>query len=98
MNIYYNSKLFNLSLMKGYAAITLPWGIYVKYSKERTPVTLIKHEMIHMEQRARLTTPGFYILYLWYYFRNLIKYGSHSLAYYNNTLEVEAYVRQNEPL
>ena len=97
IKIHYNSKLFNLPFLKAYAAITLPWAIYVKYSEAETPKTMINHEMIHMMQRAKYSTLGFYLLYIWYSIKGFFKYKSATLSYQNNPLEIQAYSLQNNP-
>lgn len=52
---------------------------------------LINHELIHIEQQKELWVIPFYILYAYYYLKNLFKYSNHDDAYFNIPFEQEAY-------
>lgn len=86
--IIYVDWLFNIFL-KGYIGITLFPFIFVKKS---VTSTTLKHEKVHLKQQKKYFVIGFYIIYLFYYFQNLIKYRKHDLAYYLIPFEKEAYV------
>lgn len=52
---------------------------------------LINHEKIHFKQQLELLFVGQWILYVVFYFRNLIKYKDHHKAYMLIPFEKEAY-------
>lgn len=52
----------------GYAAITLPWGIYVLRERMRDEA-LIAHERVHEAQMHRMGVGRFYVAYLWLWLR-----------------------------
>lgn len=52
---------------------------------------LINHEKIHFKQQLELLFVGQWILYLVFYFSNLIKYRDHHKAYMLIPFEKEAY-------
>jgi len=78
-----------LSWVISIRAITLyPFIIYRDEPDERS----LNHERIHIMQQRELLVIGFYLLYVWYWLINRIKY--HDLgpdAYYNLPFEREAY-------
>ena len=50
------------------------------------------HEFIHIAQQKELWVVGFYVLYVWYWLKNIVwKKMSSSDAYYNIPFELEAY-------
>ena len=59
------------------------------------------HEKIHLAQQAELLVLGFYLMYVWYWWRGMKKYeGSkrqEMLAYRNIPFEREAYQHQMDP-
>jgi len=55
---------------------------------------LLNHEKIHLRQQAELLVIPFYLLYLLFYFTNLVIYRSHQKAYLNNPFEKEAYAHE----
>jgi len=59
---------------------------------------LLNHEKIHLEQQKELFIIGFYILYLFHYFKNLLKLKKHRISYYNIPFEKEAYSNENNLL
>ena len=65
---------------------------------EEPGFTLLKHEMIHVGQYARLGLVGFLMRYFGDLLVQFIKWRSIKIAYRNISLEVEAYARQGEPL
>lgn len=94
----YNSKLVTV-INKCYscigsryqiAAITLfPW-VFIECDHEETSDELIVHELAHGEQIAEDGIVKFYSYYLFSYFKNLIKYRDHKMAYWLIPYEVEA--------
>jgi hypothetical protein len=82
----------------------LPWmGIYLfpfilirKGMKPRLRNQTINHERIHHAQCLELGVIGFYILYLFLWLANLIKYWSFSKAYKKNPFELEAYTNEDD--
>jgi hypothetical protein len=81
----------------GMAGITLYPYVFIIFPETdpRTP-TLLKHEMVHVEQIQRVGVFKFYLTYFIDYVINLFKYRNHQQAYLNIPYEVEAYKRQEE--
>lgn len=72
-------------------AITLRRTIYFSITLDKTPKNMLNHEMIHIRQIRENGLVKFYLLYIIYYFFNLLKYRNHMSAYRNIKFEVEAY-------
>ncbi len=70
--------------------------ISTKLSEARKSV-LINHERIHIRQQIELLVIPFYIIYLFNYLINLIKYKGHKLAYRNIIFEKEAFLNEGNP-
>lgn len=70
-------------------AITLYPFVFI-YKENADNVRLLNHEKIHLAQYRELCVVGFLFLYLWYYFKGLVKSG-HNIAYRMNPFEIEAY-------
>lgn len=91
MKIIYNRFL----PFKGYKAINLFGVVFVRNGSTFGEVDE-RHEFIHTLQMRELRYVGFYILYLWYWLRNLARgYGWHA-AYRLIPFEREAYKYQYE--
>lgn len=56
---------------------------------------LLNHEKIHIEQQKELYIFGFYFLYLFFYFINLIKTKKHYVAYNSIPFERESFCNEN---
>ena len=95
--VIFNSKIPQLlSIFINIGAITLwPFIIY-RYKKEDVSPKLVNHETIHIKQQQELFVIGFYVLYVYYWLKNLIKYKNSSTAYYNIPFEVEAYTHDQD--
>lgn len=65
--------------------------ILLKDRYQKADKTLINHERIHLKQQIELLILPFYLLYLFNYLINLIRYKNHYLAYFNIVFEKEAY-------
>ena len=76
VRIVNNSKL---AKFLGHEAFVLGGTIYVR--GETASPSLMRHELVHVEQYDRLGTARFLLLYLWHQ----IRYG-----YERNPLEIEA--------
>ena len=97
IKLIFNSKIPQyLSIFISIGAITLWPFIIFRNSREEVGETLINHEMIHIKQQEELWVVGFYILYVYYWLKNLPKYRDSSKAYYNIPFEVEAYLNQED--
>lgn len=94
MKIIYESRLFKLPLLRRYSAIVLGRRCYTKDAEVSDE--LKRHEMIHQEQMDRVGIFAFYVIYLYHYGRNLVRFRNHDRAYREIPFEVEAYARQNE--
>jgi len=66
----------------------LPFIVVVK---DKTNKKVINHELIHSYQQLETLVIGYWIIYLFNYLVNLIKYKKHILAYKNILFEIEAY-------
>jgi len=69
----------------GLAAITMPWKVVYILPEHMTDMSLIRHEMVHVEQIDQAGPWRFTARYLWW----LIRYG-----YRDNPYEIEAYHRE----
>lgn len=70
--------------------------ILVRHEALRHDHVLIRHETIHIRQALELLVIPFYILYLFNYLYNRIKYTSHHQAYMNIVFEREAYTHERD--
>lgn len=78
-------------------AITLYPRIYLACSYEDAIANhILNHEFIHVAQIRQTGVVKFYIIYLWNYAKNMIKYRNQDTAYRNIPVEADAYLRQEE--
>jgi hypothetical protein len=98
IKFHWNFKL----LPKDFIAITLFGHVFsnmnkdelLKYISSKRGKKTINHERIHILQAKsfKLKYFTFYILYLWYWFIGLFKYGiKNNISYYKIPFEREAY-------
>lgn len=71
--------------------------ILLKDKHQKADKSLINHERIHLKQQIELLILPFYLLYLFNYLINLIRYKNHYLAYFNIVFEKEAYACDQNP-
>lgn len=64
-------------------------------TEERKKI-LLNHEKIHLQQQIELLLLPFYIIYLFNYILNLVKYKEHNKAYKNIIFEREAFSKEND--
>jgi len=81
---------FALPLLRHYSAICVGRVIWFKEARSRVNEALLRHELIHQEQMDRHGLVSFYLIYLFDYFRNLIRFQNHRRAYLEIPFEVEA--------
>lgn len=62
---------------------------------EISKAIMLNHEFIHVAQQKELWLIGFYFLYLYYFFKYLIRTRNFSLAYFHIPFEQEAYYQQS---
>lgn len=81
-----------------YAGMALYPFVFIRkdVSPRRLPV-LIYHEKIHLRQQLELLLLPFYVLYLFHYLINLVRFRNHDLAYRNVIFEKEAFDNENKP-
>lgn len=102
LKIHWNFKL----LPKGFEAITLFGHIFdvrpkddlFRFLKTSYGKVMVNHERIHTLQADsfKLKYFTFYIVYLWYWFIGLFKYGTKNHASYHHIpFEVEAYTNEH---
>ncbi|MBK6731377.1 MAG: hypothetical protein IPG60_10595 [Bacteroidetes bacterium] len=77
------------------SGMTLFPFVLMKHKGLITDAAFVNHERIHLRQQAELLILPFYLLYLLFYFFNLIKYKNHHKAYRNIIFEREAYSEEN---
>lgn len=101
IKVHWNFKL----LPSGFEAITLFGHVFDVQSKEDLRAYLetyygrvmVNHERIHMIQAKsfKLKYFTFYIIYLWYWFIGLFKWGFNQ-SYYHIPFESEAYDKEQD--
>lgn len=81
------------------------WGIviwpfmFISFTREETPPSLLKHEFVHVHQVRREGVIWFYLQYLFCLARYFLKYGNLESAFVDeNEWEAEAYTLQEDPL
>ena len=87
VDIFKNPIIIRISLLKKcrYSGITLyPFVIIAQES-------ILKHELVHVEQIKENGFTKFYCMYLFYFVKNLIKYKNWHKAYFEIPFEKEAY-------
>jgi len=62
-----------------------------KDKKLMTNHRIVRHEKIHFKQQLELLIIPFYLLYLFHYLINLLKYRNHSKAYFEICFQQESY-------
>ena len=101
VKVHWNFKL----LPSGFEAITLFGHVFDVRKKEdlrdflstKSGIEMVNHERIHILQAKsfKLTYFTFYILYIWYWFIGLFKFGvKYNASYYHIPFEVEAYTNE----
>jgi hypothetical protein len=100
VNIHPNSWL----CPKGYQGITLFGHVFTRMSKDTLEdyvktykgQAFVNHENIHCIQAKSFKTKWleFYILYIFYWFKNLFKGNTAHKAYHNIPFEAEAYANE----
>lgn len=78
-------------LPRSVSAMALFPFILLKNRDVGTNPVLLNHEKIHLRQQLELLVLPFYIWYLLEYFLRLLQYRNHQQAYFNISLEREAY-------
>ena len=103
LKVHWNFKL----LPSGFEAITLFGHIFdvrtkddlLRFLKTSSGKVMVNHERIHTLQGKsfKLGYFTFYIVYLWYWFIGLFKYGvKNNASYYHIPFEVEAYTNERD--
>lgn len=68
--------------------------ILVKSAALKTDKSLINHEQIHLRQQLELLVVPFYVLYLFHYLVNLLRFRNHRQAYLHICFEREAFANE----
>jgi len=71
--------------------------ILVKTNALKNNYQVILHEKIHLTQQGEMLILPFYIVYLFHYLINLIRFKNHTKAYLNIVFEKEAYAMDKYP-
>ena len=97
MKIYfrYSSKIPKmLSWFINIYGITFYPFIIFREPEKKVGKVIIRHELIHIHQQKELYILPFYILYLYYWMKNLIVFRDTRIAYMMIPFEREAYEYQ----
>lgn len=79
-----------------YSAMAVYPFILVKKEAMKQNAILIHHEKIHHRQQLELLIVPFYLLYLFNYLFNLLRYRNHYKAYREIIFEREAFQMDND--
>lgn len=79
-----------------YSAIAVYPFVILKSRELSANSVLIHHEKIHHRQQIELLILPFYLLYIFNYLFNLLKYRQHYKAYREIVFEREAYAHEND--
>lgn len=79
-----------------YSAMAVYPFILVKKEAMKQNAILIHHEKIHHRQQLELLIVPFYLLYLFNYLFNLLRYRNHYKAYREIIFEREAFQMEND--
>ena len=85
-----------VSRLVPYSAMAIYPFIFIKKKEMKNDTVLIYHERIHHRQQLELLIIPFYILYLFNYLLNLLRYKNHYKAYREIIFEREAYTMEND--
>lgn len=91
MKIIYNG----LIPAKRFVAMTVWPLLFVRKEFDNMEMPFVfNHERIHAAQQKELLLVGFYIIYLYEWIRNLIRYKDSAKAYRMISFEAEAYLNE----
>lgn len=82
--------IIQISILRNSAMALFPFILF-KDETSKKDMVLLNHEKIHLRQQVELLIIPFYIIYLFNYILNLLKYRNHFKAYLNVVFEKEAY-------
>ena len=83
---------------KGYSAMSWCGHLITRYNPSYINKTVYNHETIHLLQAKRFRTwIGFYLSYLWQWFKINPFIGPSNCAYYTSPYEMEAYANEERP-
>lgn len=80
----------------GATAVTINDTIYYSISEDKVKPKLRRHEMVHIQQFEKMGVVGFFISYFSQYLNGRLKGLSHWDAYYEISLEKEAFEKQGK--
>jgi hypothetical protein len=80
-------------LLRGVAGITLGRRVYIEGSD---PEGILRHELVHVDQIARLGMARFYWVWIREYFAHRSRGCSPAEAYRRISLEIEAFAAERE--
>jgi len=63
--------------------------------RKNLEIELLRHEYIHYKQQKELFLIGFYVLYIYYFLKQYLKYKNTYIAYHKIPFEVEAHLYQD---
>jgi len=89
IKIHEHSWLFRLPILNSFEAITLR-GLFFK---NKMIESIVKHELVHINQIVEHGRVGFYLKYVGYFIKNFFTWFSWMKAYRMIPFEVEAYLK-----
>lgn len=81
---------------KGYRGMAVFPFVVMKYDFDKTNITFVNHEKIHLRQQLELLILPFFVWYFLEYLIRLIQYKNGALAYRNISFEREAYAKETD--
>jgi len=93
MKVYQNKTI--ISICRFFGSKTIEYlnlfSFCIIYNTIKPDAETINHEQIHSAQMRELLFLGFYLMYVYFWIKDFIKYRSSSHAYYVIPFECEAY-------
>jgi hypothetical protein len=94
--IKYRHWIFRLPVLRRYRGMVAGRTILFKGAESEVSGTLLRHELIHLEQMDRHGIAYFYLIYLRDYLVNLWRLRNHDAAYRSIRFEKEACERERD--
>lgn len=97
MIIQASRLLSALSIVINIGAMTI-WPVIFVHDREffLKNKSMVNHEEIHLRQQAEMLVLPFFLVYVFFFFWALIRYGNGPKAYRQIPFEQEAYDREND--
>lgn len=83
--------IFRIWPVSNYEGMVIGRWMLFKRDEAKVHPALIDHELVHQVQMNRHGMLQFYLIYMRDYFKNLLRYRNHQIAYRSIPFEIEAY-------